>query len=60
MLDQTAGIYNFVWATMGAMALWLLYRIFELIKAIHFMVQKWFERDYIVPFEKGRGTYDGD
>lgn len=60
MFEQTAGIYNFVWWGMAAVALWYLQRVYQILKAMHFMMHKWFQRDYLVPFEKERGIYDGD
>jgi hypothetical protein len=59
VLEQTAGIYNFVWWLMACAAIWMLYQIFQILKAIHFMMKKWFDRDYIEPFERARGIYDG-
>jgi ribulose 1,5-bisphosphate synthetase/thiazole synthase len=59
VLEQTAGIYNFVWCGMACAALWLLYRMFQILKAMHFMMSKWFNRDYIEPFERAHGIYDG-
>jgi hypothetical protein len=59
MLEQTAGIYNFVWLAAAYFAIWLLYRIFQILKAMHFMMKKWFDRDYIERFERSRGIYDG-
>ncbi len=29
---------EFLWAVFGGLGLWLLYRIFQLVKAIHFMI----------------------
>lgn len=60
MFDQTMGLYNFAWYGMACIALWLLYRIFQIVKSIHFMIGKWFDRDYIKPFEQERGIYADD
>lgn len=60
MWEKSAGIYDAVWFAMAMGGLWLLYRIFEILKALHFMMKKWFDRDYIIPFDKAHGIYDGD
>lgn len=60
MFDMTAGMYNFFWSGAAMIGLWLLWRIFEVLKAIHFMMSKWFDRDYIKPFDRAHGIDDGD
>lgn len=52
MFEQYAGVYGVVWWVLASLAVWLLYRIMTILKAIHFMLNKWFERDYIEPFER--------
>lgn len=60
MFEKTAGFYNFAWAILAMTAVWLLLQIYQLLKAIHFMLKKWFDRDYIEPFERERGIFDGE
>jgi hypothetical protein len=51
-------MYNFFWSGAAMIGLWLLWRIFEVLKAIHFMMSKWFDRDYIKPFDRAHGIDD--
>lgn len=51
MFTQTMGIYNIVWWSMACVALWLLYRIYELIKALHFMELDRFKREHPRAFQ---------
>lgn len=60
MFDMTAGMYNFFWSCAAMIGLWLLWRIFQVLKAIHFMMSKWFDRDYIKRFDRAHGIDDGD
>lgn len=60
VFDMTAGMYNFFWSGAAMVGLWLLWRIYELLKAMHFMMSKRFDRDYIKPSEQERGIYNGD
>lgn len=47
MIDQTTSFHDFLGWLMAAAALWLLFRLYQLTKAIHFMLQKWFSRDFL-------------
>jgi hypothetical protein len=47
MFEMTAGMYNFFWAGAAMVGLWLLWRIFQVVKSIHFMVSKRFEREFL-------------
>lgn len=58
MSDKVAGVYVMVWVGLACAGLWLLFDIQQRVKAMHFMMEKWFERDYVEPFEKG--MYDDD
>jgi hypothetical protein len=47
MMFGTMGMHDIVVQVFGAVALWLLFRLYQLMKSIHFMLQKWFERDFL-------------
>lgn len=51
MLRQTMGIYNVVWFAMAWVAVWLLYRIFEILKALHAIELSRFKRERPEVFE---------
>lgn len=60
MFDQTLGIYNVVWGLGATAAFWWAYRIYSLLKSIHYMLQKWFVRDYIEPLEAKDAALDDE
>lgn len=45
MFEKTMGVENFIWWLLACGAVWLLYRIFELVKGIHDMIFTKYKRD---------------
>jgi hypothetical protein len=52
MFEMTAGMFNFFWSGATLIGLWLLYRIFQLVKAIHFMVHERFTQVSTDPLDQ--------
>jgi len=44
MFEMTAGMYNFFWSGAVMLGLWLLWLIYQLVKAIHFMTLEQFKQ----------------
>lgn len=46
MFEKTMGVENFIWWFLACGVVLLLFRIFQILKAIHHMMLKRFEQDF--------------